>query len=358
MSTRTEQDPSRTPPKATLHHAFLTNLSAGVRLDIVLVSAIISLLGLRLYLYLTGFPQVGGKSIHIAHMLYGGLLMIVAIVILLAFLDHTAHVVAALLGGAGFGVFIDELGKFITRDINYFYRPAISIIYLIFIALYLFMREIMDRRHVTSETSLANALEISKSVVNRSASVSDLHRLERYLKQVESGNPLARALQTEIDRVRSEHQAGRIEALLAWVRLRYHRVMHRPWMRLAVVIACVVATGLAFVVAVVETVVRSGSKLSTLLQSGHLSLVGGLTFATCALACTAVGLLLLPGSRPTGYRWLRRGALISIFLTQIFLFYYIQFYALLGLAGEVLVLGPLSTMLAQTRPGHHTPSLG
>jgi hypothetical protein len=41
---------------------------------------------------------------------------------------------AAIVGGVGF--FIDELGKFITEDNNYFYNPAAALIYLIFIGLF------------------------------------------------------------------------------------------------------------------------------------------------------------------------------------------------------------------------------
>ena len=50
--------------------------------------------------------------------------MVLAIGILLIFLGRGARRPAALIGGVGFGFFIDELGKFITEDNDYFFKPA------------------------------------------------------------------------------------------------------------------------------------------------------------------------------------------------------------------------------------------
>ena len=116
---------------------FYRNIEARDQLELFLVSAISSLLLLRFFLFATGYPQVGSGSLHIAHMLYGGLFMLAAIVILVSFIGRRTQRLAAFIGGLGFGVFIDELGKFITRDNDYFFRPTIGIIYAIFISLYL-----------------------------------------------------------------------------------------------------------------------------------------------------------------------------------------------------------------------------
>lgn len=61
------------------------NVYARDYLEILLVSAISTLLINRFILHLTHYPSVGGSKYHIAHMLYGGLLMLVAIVINLSF---------------------------------------------------------------------------------------------------------------------------------------------------------------------------------------------------------------------------------------------------------------------------------
>lgn len=76
-------------------------------LDTFLVSAVAAVIIIRIFLEATGYPQLDGGGLHIAHVLWGGLGMLVAIVLLLLFLTSTARLVAALVGGAGFGAFVD-----------------------------------------------------------------------------------------------------------------------------------------------------------------------------------------------------------------------------------------------------------
>lgn len=66
----------------------------------------------RLYLALSGYPQIGGGEYHIAHALWGGLLLMLAVALSLLLADRWVPAVVALLG-ADVGLFLDEVGKFI-----------------------------------------------------------------------------------------------------------------------------------------------------------------------------------------------------------------------------------------------------
>jgi hypothetical protein len=68
----------------------------------------------------TGYPQIGNDVLHIAHALWGGLLLLVALMLPLAFANRRFLQASAWLGGVGAGLFIDEVGKFITQANDYF----------------------------------------------------------------------------------------------------------------------------------------------------------------------------------------------------------------------------------------------
>ncbi len=97
----------------------------------------------RFYLELAGYPQIGNSLLHIAHALWGGLLLLVAVLLPLGLANRWAIQASALLGGMGIGLFIDEVGKFITQANDYFFPPALSIIYgfvLLTVFIYLYFR--------------------------------------------------------------------------------------------------------------------------------------------------------------------------------------------------------------------------
>ncbi|MGV8088811.1 MAG: hypothetical protein ACP5OM_00880 [Methanothrix sp.] len=140
------------------------NMYAGSILEIFIVTAVTTVLTIRFILGATGYPQVSGGGLHVAHVLVGGLAMLISILILLTFLGNYSKSLAAVLGGFGFGAFIDELGKFITSDNNYFFQPTIGLIYITFVLLFILIKKI-SRSYLTEKERQINLLEISKEAV-------------------------------------------------------------------------------------------------------------------------------------------------------------------------------------------------
>lgn len=116
---------------------------------------------------MTGYPQVGGGNLHIAHALWGGTLMMLALVTGWLLIGAGARVAAVVMGGVGFGLFLDEVGKFVTKNNDYFYGPAAEIIYILVVLLLVGARVVRDFRPLTARESLASAAVIAADGVAR-----------------------------------------------------------------------------------------------------------------------------------------------------------------------------------------------
>lgn len=135
------------------------NVRSGEHLTTFVVSGVATVLVTRLILSLSGYPQIGGKGLHIAHVLPGGLLMLIAISLLLGYVGPVVRPAAATVGGIGFGLFIDEVGKFVTSDNNYFYKPTAAIVYVVFVLIILGFRFLTTRRPIDPREELANVID-------------------------------------------------------------------------------------------------------------------------------------------------------------------------------------------------------
>ncbi|MET0702420.1 MAG: hypothetical protein ABWY93_22425 [Mycobacterium sp.] len=129
--------------------------------------AIATILITRLFLELTGYPQVGGGDLHIAHALYGGALMMLALILGWLTLGFGTRILAVLMGGIGFGLFLDEVGKFVTKTNDYFYGPSAEIMYILVVIILVGARVVRDFRPLSARECLASASSIAADGVAR-----------------------------------------------------------------------------------------------------------------------------------------------------------------------------------------------
>lgn len=126
---------------------------------LVIVSFVVAVVGTRWFLQATGYPQVGGGELHVAHMLWGGLALVIAALLGLVVSAPWVPTVMAILTGAGTGLFIDEVGKFITASNDYFYPLAAPLIYGLVLALALVF--ILVRRRAGASPAVTRPARVS-----------------------------------------------------------------------------------------------------------------------------------------------------------------------------------------------------
>ena len=182
---------------------------AAEYLLITLISFGFSVGGTRLFLEITGFPQLGSGEIHIAHVLWGGLFLFVASLTPLILVNRWGLRLSSLLAGFGIGLFIDEVGKFITQTNDYFYPAAAPIVYVFFLMTVLLFAQIRSNRKSSTRTEMYHILEDFEEVLDHDLSVDEYKDLADRLVQLiekEEDPPLvdlAKKLRTYLEMNRS-----------------------------------------------------------------------------------------------------------------------------------------------------------
>lgn len=326
------------------------------RFEVFLFTAIATVLVVRALLAVTGYPKIGSGGLHIAHVLWGGLFMAVAVVMGLAGMGSRIRSWAAFLGGIGFGLFIDEVGKFVTSDVNYFYRPAVAIIYLVFVGFYLTGRLILLRRPLNDRRRIALA---GQAVVDQSlGQLDERHRDEtlRLLDGLEHPTDATNAMRTTllelpIARRRMQerlHQLGvRVTATATWC-------ARNPVLQVLVFgfLVYVVVDRLREYITYLRVTIdlkRLVSALNALdpsNQAGKVELRFGFYFwylllanlAVAGLVAVGLALVIVPWLRRWGMRVIAWALLLDILFNQFSAFRYSQFKALSGFAIELAIL--------------------
>jgi hypothetical protein len=317
---------------------------------LVLVGFAVTIIATRSFLELTGYPQIASGDFHIAHVLWGGLLLFVASLLLLIGRGSQLYRLSSLLTGIGFGLFIDEVGKFITRTNDYFYPLAAPIIYASFLLTVFIYSRVRGLGSGSAQSEVHTLLDSLERGVNPHISAEEYNQIKLRLRQIadQSTKPnVARMaihaldfLQAENSRepssksgLQSQWRARLAAAQERWVTSRNLKI---------ILIVGLIALGLRGVLAAIATVLLVSSIADPALWQ-QLALVPGpegnpfgttrLVLVVIALTLEGVigGLLLIAAIFLTT-RHLRRGLMLgywallfNLTAVQLLLFYFNQF---------------------------------
>jgi len=337
------------------------NLDAFYHLEVFIVCAVASILIIRLFLHLTGYPQLGNSTLHIAHMLWGGLLMLVAIIMLFSFIGKQVEIWAAILGGIGFGMFIDEVGKFITSDNNYFFEPSIAVMYIVFILIILSAHMLKTGWSYTRKEYLVNALRGLQEVALQDLDMAEKDEVVRYLDKSDPQNPLTKSIGHLISGAElvPMSEPGLYTRFKKWFRNFYSRIISHKYFKTVIVVFFIGQLFFTLSYVVIFTFLGLGwdnildfqvvSNVAEKLQK--LTFIGKAQIFSSLLsgAFVLLGVLYLRKSRLNAYRMFERSVLVSILLTYVFIFYKEQFAALAGLTVNILILIAIKLMIREEK---------
>ncbi len=346
-------------PKRRETGIFIRSIDARSLTDVFLISAITTILLVRFFLHITGYPQVGSSQYHIAHMLWGGLLMMMAVFMSLMFFGRKVQRLVAFVGGVGFGIFIDELGKFITRDNNYFYQPTVGLIYALLAIIYILSSMLTNHEHLSRTEYQLNALRLIEDAIRNDLDHTEKQRIKRLLRMSGNGQ-MANKLTNFIEDIETidppkppiyRHLINSIES--AYDKLLRTKRSDR-FIQIFSVSLIIISVGGIFAVfnhsySSVLDFVRVANSESLFLERGQI-------FGTVlASAFATLGVIWIIKNRYRAFYWFNIALITNIFLTQFFMFARIQFNAIPFLLLNIILL--LIVRFVMARELYHNPKV-
>ena len=292
--------------------------------------------------------------------------MAVALLLCLSFLGNRTRLWAALLGGIGFGFFIDEIGKFITRDNNYFFQPSIALIYITFVLIYLAFRDLQMRRGISREEYLVNAVHDLEEAVINDLQPEERTRALRYLGAIAEKDDLTLGLAALIERASVQPRTnGSLHRIRRYVVAGYVAVLARAnrfgglitlfILQLAInagTVALIVAGTVVWCRRIVAEASGQRSGMIGLLPTSDWLLIVSTLIPS---AFVVVAIFALRRSRMTALHFFHRAVLLSILFTEVFMFYRDQAAALVVLAFNLFSWACINVVLThESRVGVRT----
>lgn len=314
-----------------------------------IISAIVTVLSVRLLLQVTGYPQVGAGQLHVAHVLWGGLLMLVAVSLQINLLGDRPRALAALFGGVGFGLFIDELGKFLTKNNDYFFKPTAVLLYGLFLSLWFLARLIDKRRSHSRSSAAANVMELLQEGLLYGFNSYERSQLSHYLSRLDADDQLSLPLKNLAQTI---SQCAQVDELSLY--LKFRQSAHRYYLRLAkwryFGLLIVLIFGLQLILSFVGLAdfikdMVSNTQSIDINKTLTISELGQLIGTVFYGGLVAFGLGKLRDSRLEAFQIFKTALLVNILITQCFAFYRLKFWAMFGLLVNIAVLSAVNYII-------------
>ncbi|HEX8924008.1 MAG TPA: hypothetical protein VF828_04725 [Patescibacteria group bacterium] len=315
---------------------------------------LLSLLGTRLFLTLAGNPAIIFREWHIAHVLWGGLFMAIGAIIMMAFHGDRARRLGIVYSGLGWGLFIDEIGKYLTVNNDYHFPLAIIFIYISFVVIFLVYRRLSTLAPKDPRTLLYQAINQIEEIAENDLEVKEkkalLAKLDIVIKRGSLENKKIaaelRKMIVNIEPIADKREKWNIRA---WRILRasfYNLFLKRRWVvnLLAVVAVAYIISSVVDIIYVLPRF-RNNELLTIFYEDINLATKTDVTmfylkniFDLAASALFVVGIyFVMRKKRIKGINFFQYGLLINIFLASLFKFYFEQFSGVFGLGFSIAV---------------------
>jgi hypothetical protein len=343
---------------------FIKRSTASDYLLLFLVAAAVSILATRLYLYIYNYPIINfsQSNIHLAHALIGGFFLTLSNILLFTYHGRRLRQVAAIVGGVGFGQFIDELGKYVTSDNDYFFKPVPMVIYLIFIFLFFVYRNLDNYTPRKPKEILYDTLEYFEAIFENKFNPPARKEIAKALQSVINDNQPSYAVIAEgmlgmlknlkshpsktnqyLDRIRS-----------SWKWIEEFTTERRPvfYVILFLFLVYIGNTAIGTYFFLQEVIWRQSQlihyAIDTRVEFGMVFFQVSSQIISAIIICR--GLMMLVGrNRIRALELFKTGLAINILITQIFTFYFQQFSASIELIITIFIFFVVHNMLEDAR---------
>jgi hypothetical protein len=339
---------------------FYSRLHAEEYLLLTLISFALTVSVTRLLLYLTGYPQLGNNELHIAHVLWGGLLLFIACLLMLLYANRLIRIWGAILAGVGVGLFIDEVGKFITQSNNYFFPPAAPIIYAIFLLTMMVYFLSRRRKRLDPRSELYAVTQQLEEMLDHELTGKEKEEMFARLQYIranagerelqELADSLTHFLQKKELHITDERLdiVEKTDRALRQIESRYFGetltrglitaslILLSAWLLVKPLMAILYSGDLGRTQVLFAELIKNNLLASQESQAGYLAVL--VAQSTLAIVFLAAAILLLAKVRRTAVLLAYVGLLVTLTALNLLVFYYDQFSTIFSALYEFILL--------------------